>query len=333
MTWDPTGGAGSPRVAPSGGGISERARTTLVILVMTVLALIGIVAILLLRGGAGNASQVTLEPTSSAGANPFMAPVGTDQAGVAAPPQSGGTFAGNTPGLYGGTRDVGSCDPQAMVAFLQAYPDRAAAWAGVLAIRPIDISGFVAGLTPVILRSDTAVTNHGFAGGRATTVPAVLQAGTAVLVDQYGAPVVKCYCGNPLTWPQRNSEPVYVGPRWPTFSLTAITVIQQTNVVIDSFTLVDPAAGVAFSRVPGTRGEADQPGGPLQDPLPLQPDDPTGSLSCSPAAATSSPSDETSTPETGSSTTAVSCPPTDTSEPTEPVESTTSPPDTAAPPS
>ena len=86
-----------------------------------------------------------------------------------------------------------------MVAFLQANPEKAAAWAGVLGISAASIPGYVAELTPVILRSDTYVTNHGFAGGRATTLTSVLQAGTAVMVDKFGTPRVKCYCGNPLT--------------------------------------------------------------------------------------------------------------------------------------
>lgn len=53
----------------------------------------------------------------------------------------------------------------------------------MLGIKSNDIPAYVARLTPVILRTDTFVTNHGFAQGRATVVPAVLQAGTAVLVD------------------------------------------------------------------------------------------------------------------------------------------------------
>lgn len=83
-----------------------------------------------------------------------------------------------------------------MVAFLQANPQKASAWSGVLGITPGDIPAYVAGLTPLILRSDTAVTNHGFRDGKATNVHSVLQAGTAVLVDKYGVPRVRCHCGN-----------------------------------------------------------------------------------------------------------------------------------------
>ncbi|MGH3907098.1 MAG: DUF6777 domain-containing protein, partial [Pseudonocardiaceae bacterium] len=42
---------------------------------------------------------------------------------------------------------------------------------------------------------DTRVTNHGYRDGKATDRQAVLQAGTAVLVDEKGRPRVKCGCG------------------------------------------------------------------------------------------------------------------------------------------
>ena len=43
----------------------------------------------------------------------------------------------------------------------------------------------------MILRADTAVTNHGFRDGQATELHSVLQAGTAVLVDDQGQPVAR----------------------------------------------------------------------------------------------------------------------------------------------
>ncbi|GAP52775.1 serine/threonine protein kinase [Streptomyces azureus] len=52
-----------------------------------------------------------------------------------------------------------------------------------------------------MLRADTGVTNHGFRAGRAAVLQAVLQAGTAVLVDDRGVPRVRCACGNPLRPP------------------------------------------------------------------------------------------------------------------------------------
>ena len=170
---------------------------------MVVLAVVGGALAVVLASGDDEAaaSEVVREPVSSSGANPFMQSVGTDEPDVTPPPDTGGTFEGSTPGLYGGTMNQGSCDAEQMIAFLEANPDKAAAWADVLGIEVSEIRSYVATLTPVVLRSDVYVTNHGFANGRATTVPAVLQAGTAAFVDQYGFPVVKCYCGNPLTRP------------------------------------------------------------------------------------------------------------------------------------
>jgi hypothetical protein len=64
-----------------------------------------------------------------------------------------------------------------------------------------DIPQFLDALTPVRLRYDTRVTNHGFRDGEARPFQAILQAGTAVLVDRHGVPRNRCSCGNPLTEP------------------------------------------------------------------------------------------------------------------------------------
>ena len=44
-----------------------------------------------------------------------------------------------------------------------------------------EIPAFVDDLTPVLLRADTRVTNHGFVDGTANQIPAVLQAGLEAL--------------------------------------------------------------------------------------------------------------------------------------------------------
>jgi hypothetical protein len=206
--------------------------------------------------GVKGASEIMAEPVSSAGNNPFTAPAGTDMSGVKPPPKavstSGpATYRGSLPGLYGGTRDYASCDAHKLVTFLEHEPSKAAAWASVLGIRVTEIRGYVRRLTPVILRTDTRVTNHGYASGRATVIQSVLQAGTAVFVNRYGEPVVKCYCGNPLTPPALYREPVYIGPRWTGFSTTHITIIQQSITIIDVFKLYDPDTGTIFKRKAG----------------------------------------------------------------------------------
>ncbi len=167
------------------------------------LLVVALIASLIVLFGSAKvaASDIHMEPVGTPGTNgnPFMPPVGDDQRGVTPPPGTGGTFAGSTSGLYGGTLNNSTCDRQAMIKFLQAHPDKGAAWARVQGISQADLPVYISGLTPVLLRANTAVTNHGYDNGRATTLHSILQAGTAALVDKYGVPRARCYCGNPLT--------------------------------------------------------------------------------------------------------------------------------------
>jgi hypothetical protein len=202
-------------------------------------------------------TDVSLQPVSSTGADPFMPPAGTNSTNVTPPPNTGGTVSGSAVGLFGGTLNQSTCDAGKMIAFLQAHPDKAAAWATVLGIQTGDIPKFIGELTPAILRSDTFVINHGFANGHATDVPSVLQAGTAVLVNAFGFPVTRCFCGNPLTKPTVFIHINFTGPRWTTFSTTNITVIQSTTVVVNQFTMVEPTTNVSFDRPRGTDGQQD----------------------------------------------------------------------------
>jgi hypothetical protein len=231
--------------------------------------------------GVQGGSEVAAEPVSTAGDNPFTAPAGKDRAGVKPPagavsPGGGpATYRGGLPGLYGGTRDYATCDAEKLIAFLEQNPDKAAAWAGVLGIQVTQIRRYVHRLTPVLLRTDTRVTNHGFVNGRANPIQAVLQAGTAVFVTRYGEPVVKCYCGNPLTPPILYTAPVYVGPRWPDFRTTRITIINRNTTIINTFTLYDPDSGKTFTRPAATSGEIDDPSienlPPVMEPAPPTP--------------------------------------------------------------
>jgi hypothetical protein len=224
-------------------------------------------------GGVRGASEVSAQPVSSSGTNPFTASVGTDKSGITPPAgaasSSGGpaTYDASLPGLYGGTRNYRSCDAEKMITFLNQNPSKAAAWAQTLGIQTSQISDYVSGLTDVILRTDTRVTNHGYVDGHATTLQSVLEAGTAVFVDKYGRPVVKCYCGNPLTPPELLSEPTYTGPLWSGFSTTNITIIHQSIKIIDIFTLYDPTTGKTFPRYPGAHGRDGPYNGTTPPPL------------------------------------------------------------------
>jgi hypothetical protein len=146
-----------------------------------------------------------------------------------------------------------------MVSYLESQPAKAAAWASTLGIQTSQIKQYVDGLTSVVLRTDTRVTNHGYVGGTANPIQSVLESGTAVFVDKYGAPVVKCYCGNPLTPPVTYTSPTYTGPVWANFQTTHITIINQSTTIIKIFTLYDPATGQTFTRPAGPGASHDGP--------------------------------------------------------------------------
>ncbi|MGH9235126.1 MAG: DUF6777 domain-containing protein, partial [Acidimicrobiales bacterium] len=144
---------------------------------------------------------------------------------------------GSEPAVYGGSRDTQVCDVAALTAFLTdpANADKAEAWSGVLGVEVADIESYVSGLTAVRLRWDTRVTNHGFRDGEATAFQSLLQAGTAVLVDDTGVPRVKCNCGNPL------GEPTGLGGTSESSALDVDGVAQNPD---DAWEGLDPAEAV-----------------------------------------------------------------------------------------
>jgi hypothetical protein len=281
---------------------------TLVVIAVAVALLLGVlVGAVIVTGddddppaAADEEGEVFLEPVSSA-TDPFTDSVAAPLPPAASTtttsaPQRSGTNAvqsvqGSRPGLYGGTRSETSCDRGQLVRFLRDNPDRGRAWASVLDIDFDDIQTYVDSLTPVLLRGDTRVTNHGYRDGRATVIQSVLQSGTAVLVDHYGEPIVRCYCGNPLRRPTALRRVSYTGSRWDGFSASSLTVIQRTTVVIQQLVLVDWRTGQPFARPVGTDGSGDldaplnsgsttttsstttaPPLAPVPDPLPPAPD-------------------------------------------------------------
>jgi hypothetical protein len=199
----------------------------------------------------------------------------TPQALLPVEPSSSGAIRSASPdtvGLFGGSLRYSRCARGRLVDFLTSSPEKARAWISVLNSDPTlywsggsrltvaDIRSYVFELTPVILRTDTWVTNHGYSGGRATAIQSVLQAGTAVLVDAYGVPRVKCYCGNPLL-PPRRFRPVFRGPRWTGFDPRRVIIVTRSTTIIDRFTLYDVTTGALFQRMAGTEGAEDVPSG------------------------------------------------------------------------
>lgn len=166
------------------------------------------------------------------------------------------TRTGNTPGLYGGTRNNSSCDRELMITFLMDHRDKAEAWAGVQGISVSQIPDYIRSLTPVILREDTRVTNHGFKFGRSTSNQSVLQAGTAVLVDYYGVPRARCKCGNPLTEPYETPQ-TYTGTPWSWWDPIDVVIYRPATIRIEIFILIAVDTGEAYARPTGSDGSTD----------------------------------------------------------------------------
>ncbi|WP_285736897.1 DUF6777 domain-containing protein [Kitasatospora phosalacinea] len=235
-------------------------------------------------GGGSSAQAVEMQPVADSGQKPFTdsvangstpssaspsgstsaagsAPSGGSASSPAAstagsPSASGGTVNGGQPGLYGGTREVASCDVPKLSGYLAANSDKAHAWAGVEGIDSSQINGYLNGLTPVVLRQDTRVTNHGYENGQAPAYQAVLQSGTAVLVDSQGVPRVRCACGNPLT-PPSGTGGTYTGTAWPSFHPDGVVTVQPAPAPVTEIVLVDQATGRQFDRPVGGTGGTD----------------------------------------------------------------------------
>ena len=103
---------------------------------------------------------------------------------VDAPTQAGAirSVSGGEVGLYGGTRNSPACDVEKQIRYVTADTGRNKAFASSLNVQPSAVPGYLRSLTPLQLRSDTRVTNHGYKNGTSTGYQSVLQSGTVTKV-------------------------------------------------------------------------------------------------------------------------------------------------------
>ncbi|OKJ94552.1 hypothetical protein AMK26_32525 [Streptomyces sp. CB03234] len=222
------------------------------------------------KGGtraAVNADEVHLQPAGAPGPHPFTASTVRPSPGTptSPPPRQAvdgpgpRTLPGSTPGLYGAERSVPSCDVERQLRLLTADDTKARAFAQAAGIGPAGIAPWLRGLTPVVLRADTRVTGHGYRDGSAAPFQSVLQAGTAVLVDQYGAPRVRCACGNPLRSPVvAQGATVDKGTPWPGYHPGRVVAITPTQQVVHSLIVVNVLDNTWLERLTGSGGEQDK---------------------------------------------------------------------------
>ena len=197
----------------------------------------GFVAAAVVAGGAGAwmafsgpSASAAVQATSFAGANPTTSPFGTDAPQVAAVAATG-PQAGDTAGLYAATTPP-ACTTADFLRQLQADPAKLAGFGGVFGLGANDVPAFVNSLSPVVLRANTSVTDHPFQDGTFVEQPAILAAGTAVLVNSYGEPTVKCFNGNPLTGGAPLATAVSVIPTDQVISSFQFTSIDNSRVVV-----------------------------------------------------------------------------------------------------
>jgi hypothetical protein len=192
------------------------------------------------------AAPVRLEAVSEPGPASYTAPVGVDRADLVPPADPGGVRPGDSPSLYAHVN--GSCDPAALAAALLTN-GRAAAWARALDRHDGDAAAVLETLTSLVLRVDVLVDEHGWAGSGDSTHPAVLQAGSAVLVDDRGLPRVRCTSGNPLEPHTGALGENLAGTPWRWFAPSAVANVGPAALPLATFTAIDLDSGAAV-RIP-----------------------------------------------------------------------------------
>lgn len=242
-----------------------------------------VLAVVLTRpGGSDQAGgEVFLEAAGSTGPDPFTGSTARSSAGNATPTAVPSPVAsasrtrsnitqgvdGSAPGLYGGTRKVASCDVEKQITALADQPAKNKAFASVEGIAPSGVPAYLRALTPVQLRLDTRVTNHGYENGAATSYQAVLQAGTAVMIDDRGVPRVRCACGNPLLPPVAlKGTPEQKGEAWPGYRAGDVVVVEPAARPVNVFVMFDPGTEGWFERDAGDTGDSDKKTDPPADP-------------------------------------------------------------------
>ncbi|EFL29844.1 conserved hypothetical protein [Streptomyces viridochromogenes DSM 40736] len=319
----PPSGGGPPSEPPTGGGESPEPRrpwwgsAPRVALIAGAVVAAVILAVVLTRpdGGTGASDggtstsdgEIFLQPAADTGPDPFTDSTAEESSAPPTTPTPAGTTSqnavqgvdGGSPGLYGGTRNVSSCDVEKQITYLKGAPDKQRAFASVLRIDPSDVPSYLRSLTPVQLRMDTRVTNHGFRDGRATAYQAILQAGTAVLVDDRGVPRVRCACGNPLTPPvAQQTAPKTTGSKWPGYKSSGVVVVTPAPDPIDVFVMCEPD-GDWFKRDTGDTGKKDRKTRPPHQPTPSV----TGTTPTSTGSASPKPPPTSEQPTSGRETT------------------------------
>lgn len=200
-------------------------------------------------------------------------PAPTGLAAVSSLPQgiTGASVIGSAEGIYRGTKGAAACDREGVATFFKDHSDAAAGWistfsglpgtavpAGFARVTPQTLPAYIASLTPGLLRMDTKITEYSDEPGHAAQQQAILQAGTAVLVDTVGLPRLRCASGSPLSPPDPSApSATRGGAEWPGISPESAVTITPSKIAIRQFGLADTDGNVIFRRPAGTSGAYD----------------------------------------------------------------------------
>lgn len=198
----------------------DRGRRWIYTLGAVIVVLIAATAVFLVsgRGKTAQALSVSLRPIGDAGPGPFTSSVVTvDKATLqtfaagqssattpsgSAPSRDPGLsikdVSGGTDGLYGVDLKRSIASGNTLAGNLSKNNATAALWASAMGVSPNAIDNTIAGLTPVVLTTDSAFTVHNVEGGKAGSYQAILQIGSVVFIDTTGTPVIDATSGNPL---------------------------------------------------------------------------------------------------------------------------------------
>lgn len=242
--------------------------------ILTLVVVATLVAVVLVNrtdsGAAERDSVVILTATDAPGPQPFTASVVVTptRLGMSGPAQARQlpvsaqrgvrVASGLQPGLYGGLPDHNPCDAAALANYLDSDPVPAAAWATVIGVRGPEIPYYLNSLTPVILLSDTWVTSHSLVDGVAEPFQAVLQAGSAAMVDPVGVPRLHCASGAPLLPPGNDNLADYgvSGDPWSGYDPQNVVAVAYAGAAAPAapateFTLLDVSSGQPLVRPAG----------------------------------------------------------------------------------
>jgi hypothetical protein len=177
--------------------------------------------------------------------------------------------AGRQPELYGVTGDPHPCDVVTLANQLDADTSVAQIWGLSLGLTTDQIPHYLNTLTPVVLMDDTWVSTYELTRGSNAPRQAILQAGTAVLIDPLGVPRVHCVSGGPLTPPANGNLTQYrrEGEEWTGFSTQTVLAVAYGGFdATGDFAVLDVTTGQQVARTVG--GTIDLGGAtvPLPDP-------------------------------------------------------------------